>query len=514
MNRNFSLWVPLGALLMAAAAAASFVHQIDEVRQEARGTFASRNALVQKYVTLTKAELEVMSLLLQQAYDAPAAPATQALLQPGLHAHDDVWELRLPLERDAAGHGAAVVTGPSALPLSAQQSREIVAVANMAPQVRTTFKYFPDVYRLFYVSADRFLYLASNGNQEHVHFSPDLYQRGYWLAGAPERNPEGRSFLYGPYEDAGGRGTVVTFVQPVYDQRQFIGVLGLDLGVDKLQQLATVGHAAGDSLLIGDDDRVIWGPASGSSAPDRVVRAPAVRGGADWQHDVHGISWLSNAVGKDGLWLVHRLERGELLRAAAYRSADTWLILLLSGGFMVLALRLRRALNEVERLTEIDPLTQLLNRRGFYHKVRTLLPVMQRRHCALAVVVFDIDHFKKINDVHGHAMGDEVLKALGAQLTQALRASDVLCRWGGEEFVALLVVNPSDDAATVATAIAQRLREQGGTTRIGPDGPAITLSGGLARLREGEEVDSAIARADACLYRAKEGGRNQLVAEA
>lgn len=507
LRRPAFFWIATGGVVMLLAAAASFVHQLREVQLQAEHNFSSRTALVQKFVTLNLDKLEVMSLLLRQHYHAPPAPGATAL--PATQPHGALWEIQLPLVLPGTDEGdaqrTAVVTGPMPQQPSPQQQREILAAAAMAPQIRSAFKYDPDVFRLYYLSAQKFLYLASRSGDEHVHFSEALYQRRYWSAAGPGNNPARRTVLHGPYPDAGGLGMVVTFAQPVHDGDRFLGIVALDLGVDKLQRLTTVGRSAGSSLLIDASEGLVTSAAD--MTPGQPVRAPLPDGTLRWQKDSDGTRWLHSQVAKDDLSLVHRLPRNTLYAAAAARSVDTWIILLLSGGLFVLALRLRRAVSEVQRLTQIDPLTQVLNRRGLQQQSRALLALARRKRLAVALAIYDIDHFKKINDTYGHPIGDEVLKQLGKNLQAGLRKSDLFCRWGGEEFVLLMVLDVPENASVVA----ERMRQIAQQARIPTDGSGITLSAGVVVLADGESIDAAVTRADQHLYAAKAAGRNRIV---
>jgi len=168
---------------------------------------------------------------------------------------------------------------------------------------------------------------------------------------------------------------------------------------------------------------------------------------------------------------------------------------------------------DVERLrhlSETDPLTGLLNRRAFVGSAERQVAFARRYGRGLAVVVADIDHFKKVNDTHGHAAGDAVIKAVAARLQAAARDTDLVARFGGEEFVVLLM--ESDIAA--ATAYAERVRS------IIQDNPValedsrtipVTLSLGCTILHgEDRDVQDAIDRADGALYAAKTSGRNRV----
>lgn len=150
-----------------------------------------------------------------------------------------------------------------------------------------------------------------------------------------------------------------------------------------------------------------------------------------------------------------------------------------------------------------DPLTNVHNRRGLDDAINAQLAMMARYHSAFSIALFDIDHFKQINDELGHLHGDRVLRDLAGLFDDSIRETDLIARYGGEEFV---VVMPHTDAAG-AGVFAERLR-----ARV-EDQLAITVSGGVAEARLGDCQEDLIARADAALYEAKADGRNRVFAD-
>ncbi|NUP08627.1 MAG: diguanylate cyclase [Polyangiaceae bacterium] len=160
----------------------------------------------------------------------------------------------------------------------------------------------------------------------------------------------------------------------------------------------------------------------------------------------------------------------------------------------------------ISELARTDTLTGLPNRRVLDEELLRQLEFSKRRKRALTAVVIDLDHFKSINDNFGHAMGDQVLRAVGACLASRVRKYDVAARYGGEEFALLLPDTLRDDGA----AVAERIRASISTISI-PDFPRpITASLGVATLLDGENGTELFGRADAALYRAKAGGRNRV----
>ena len=178
-------------------------------------------------------------------------------------------------------------------------------------------------------------------------------------------------------------------------------------------------------------------------------------------------------------------------------------------GFTLL--QFERLHRQIEHLSSTDPLTGAVNRRGLMRHLERTWGVARQEGRPISLAIFDLDHFKKINDTCGHAMGDAVLVGFVARVQSCTRATDVLARWGGEEFVLLM---PGTDPAQ-AMQIAERVRAAVAASPLADGGPLVTVSGGVtgtltlpAELRQDQFID----RADAGLYRAKQR-RNCMVAE-
>ena len=150
-----------------------------------------------------------------------------------------------------------------------------------------------------------------------------------------------------------------------------------------------------------------------------------------------------------------------------------------------------------------DALTGLFNRRKFNDLCAAEIARSARYGTPLALIMVDIDHFKRVNDVHGHLVGDRALVEVARVLSERMRASDALCRWGGEEF---MILAPHLDLAS-AVLMADKLRAAVAGTDFGVAG-RMTCSFGVATLKDGERAIDLILHADTCLYRAKRTGRN------
>ncbi|MEP6505206.1 MAG: GGDEF domain-containing protein [Betaproteobacteria bacterium] len=175
--------------------------------------------------------------------------------------------------------------------------------------------------------------------------------------------------------------------------------------------------------------------------------------------------------------------------------------------------QLTLSLARIQELASHDDLTGAFNRRHF---MELLLDERERSHRTrqpYSVALFDLDHFKAINDRHGHAAGDAVLRDFCTLMQAHMRVTDRFARWGGEEFVLLMPVTTPVESASLAV---ERIRgavaahDWSTTTTLAAD-ERVTVSAGVATSVAGESVEALIARADAALYQAKDGGRNRYV---
>ena len=170
---------------------------------------------------------------------------------------------------------------------------------------------------------------------------------------------------------------------------------------------------------------------------------------------------------------------------------------------------LEEALQRISQLATHDELTGLANRR---HRVTLLGECRERQRrdgTSLSIAMLDIDHFKVINDRHGHAAGDAVLKAFAKSAQRVLRTTDVLARWGGEEFLLLLPGAITEQAQRTT----ERLRAAVGETSLDDIavGMKVTFSAGLTACGVDEAIDACVERADRAMYSAKAKGRDRSV---
>ncbi|MCD4774945.1 MAG: GGDEF domain-containing protein [Candidatus Aegiribacteria sp.] len=181
-------------------------------------------------------------------------------------------------------------------------------------------------------------------------------------------------------------------------------------------------------------------------------------------------------------------------------------------GFIVFFLMATHAINshlaKEESSARTDPLTGMLNRRGFLELSRLVVSIAERSARSFSIIMIDLDHFKRVNDKFGHAMGDRVLQEIASILLRGVRDQDILARWGGEEVIVLL----PDTGVNGANALGEKIRTSVEELETWHDETRIcvTLSLGISQYHRGEPLTDTIQRADNALYRAKSSGRNRV----
>jgi diguanylate cyclase (GGDEF)-like protein len=173
--------------------------------------------------------------------------------------------------------------------------------------------------------------------------------------------------------------------------------------------------------------------------------------------------------------------------------------------------QLADTLDQVQRLASRDELTRALNRRSLVSALERERSRAERSGAPFCIAMIDLDHFKRVNDTFGHAAGDAVLRSVAETVHETMRMTDVFGRYGGEEFLLILVGTPPRTAQEAVERV--RLAIEGRDWRSVVPDATVTMSAGIAGFRKGETVEQLLHRADLALYQAKKSGRNRIVVE-
>ncbi|MCF8197816.1 MAG: diguanylate cyclase [Sulfuritalea sp.] len=309
----------------------------------------------------------------------------------------------------------------------------------------------------------------------------------------------------------------------VYDfSGNYIGATGIGLTVDAVRRLITDYQQRFQRTIYFVDARgqvVVFGNQTGRaqdlrSAPglgplvDHILqkKTGSFQFAANGANHILHVNYLPELK-----WYLFVEQNEDVALAGIRRTLYFNLAISLAVTLIVLFLThrvLSRYQRGIEEMAATDKLTGLLNRHAFTILIDKLIAEYRRTPQPIAMLLADIDHFKEINDRHGHVVGDQVLSAVAGHLTGGLRKSDIAVRWGGEEF--LLVLRNCDHAE--AYRIAENLRQKLAETPIRADGRQVpvTISIGISEYGGAESPDLTVNRADAALYAAKNGGRNRV----
>ena len=386
---------------------------------------------------------------------------------------------------------------------------EVSSALTLDSAFRAAMNNFPELKWVYYTSANGFIFVAPSVGIDGFQFSYDLYKKEFWLSAAPQGNPTRASVISDVYEDAAGKGLMITCSEPIWVHDTFYGVVSLDIGLDTMQKmLAAEVQIPGESQIVSDNGKLVaalkpFKLGERLRLPDNFLQSEETQLTAD------NTFLIALPLGAGGLWLTLHLPQTSVDLKAALRALPYWIIVVFIVVLAYLLMRLRESMKEVSRLATTDALTGTLNRRGFAFEATVLLAHCRRRDKSVCLLVLDIDSFKSVNDRYGHTVGDKALKFVADALRDLVRDEDLICRFGGDEF---LVLFPETDLAQ-AEVIAERIRVFIEATVIDPESNCqVTVSIGCTKISIDEDLARAIARGDDALYVAKDKGRNRVVA--
>lgn len=310
--------------------------------------------------------------------------------------------------------------------------------------------------------------------------------------------------------------------------REFSSTLAAHSELDQvcrnaLDQLRHLGGAEGGALLVDMDGELAIGAAAGLVQPETLlgnaVVADALRDGVSRRLDApHGVAIdaVVTAFPVRSIVVLPLVFKNipvgvGLVASSTLITDETVRLLELLRPLLAVAVNNALTHERVQRLATIDPLTGVYNRRFGLARLHEEWKRTIRTELPLAVAMLDIDHFKAINDTYGHAVGDRVLVATAKAVRRALREGDVLVRYGGEEFLILLLGGSLEDGAVVG----ERIRRAIGETVVqdGDQAIRVTASLGIASTTHAEATaeEDLVRLADAALYEAKAAGRDRIV---
>lgn len=402
------------------------------------------------------------------------------------------------------------LTGKGPIPESGPARTEMNMTLSYLDFFSEFYNKLPGATWIYYTSENDYIYLYPQVPDE-FRYTDALKNVAFYTVATPESDPSRAAVWSHVYLDEAGEGFMVTLSSPIYDEDEFWGVLSLDLTTETL-----------GNLLVGSYDAFVI---------DRAGCVIAAGQAPDFSKGVESLSGLLD-VPANSVQYVQEMESGTVERigtryyykydftAAPWtlvmtaptteivgKAAMSSLPVLIIGFLLFIAIReaenRRNAEEKATKLAITDQLTGLNNRCYLDAAIEKYFQSSDRYSEALSVITFDLDHFKYVNDIWGHDIGDEVLKMTSETAKNLLRESDSIFRLGGEEFLVLLPRTDREGAFQVAEKIRKALEG-----KPHPAAGVTTASFGIAEKVKGEAYSNLYRRADEALYMAKEGGRN------
>ena len=377
---------------------------------------------------------------------------------------------------------------------------ELTAVLSIDSQFETISKYVNESIWSYYTSKSNFMYLSPAHKIKDFQFNKELYNKPFWSQAKPSVNKEHRQIISEVYMDGAGKGMMITISNPIFIHDKFKGVISIDLGIKELRSLLNLEqNTIGKSYLVDENKQL-------NINIEENIYIESLDSKGVWEENNGEFSY-SIPVVEDELYIVHKLQKLELYKSAFLSS------LIINGMLFTIAIViyfsffLYKSAKKNKELMQLDSLTKLYNRRGFYTLIEPIFAYLQRMDKNYSVIIVDIDFFKKVNDTYGHKIGDEVIQSI-SHILRSLNRKDTLCaRWGGEEFLVFV----QDVDSKITQTITTRIHNSINSIKHSQKNLTITVSIGTCTSDTSEDFETVFSKADEALYRAKETGRNKTI---
>ncbi len=445
-----------------------------------------------------------------------------------LHTIKDKFDLNLSKEVHSINRdefaldkkGMSNLTGHGGLKRSEEILREMELSLALNEQFKVANQLNKDYEWIYYISKYKFLtmYPYIDSSKYIWHYENSL--KAVWQLALPENNPKRELFFTPLYVDGAGKGLMVTIGKPVYENNDFKGTLDVDITVKALSQFLDRHNLhKGTYVLVNQEDQII--AASGlngfktdtvftvddllpSDIIDQIKKSKekiSVSKYYLYQNDLEIASWK----------LYYYKERFSVYSHSFLYLFFIFFIILLLFRLKHLMMNLDQSNKKLEKLASLDPMTELYNKRYFSDISEKVFLSAKTDDHSFTLIILDIDNFKKINDTYGHLAGDKIIIDASDILKKSLRSNDVICRYGGEEFIILLDNVKLENAIKIAEKIRQKMEH----SKVKLDENRVlnyTTSFGVTHFKAKEDItmQDVILRADKALYKAKELGKNRI----
>lgn len=502
----------------------SLIHQFE-------GTASSKEALINQYIELSDNFIDFMTMYGNTYFQQGPKEDSELFNYLQSNPANNTYNL------DAVGRTkyqdkAGNLSGAGSIPESGINREEM----NLAFQYNQFFydfyKRLPDLAWVSYVSRNSFVNMYPWVASDQFAFSEDLKNSGFYKNVTPQNDPLRIPSWSPVYMDSIGKGLAVTLSSPVYDRDMFKGVVSLNFSNVRLSELIDSEY---ESYLVDSTDSVIATSHKKTVGPAVTSLSALLRYS---QLDVEQIKKLTKGKAQRvGLYYVYSVDFDRapwrmffivpvaliVIQSAFFTLPILFMCILFYLTFLQVEKRkrteglLRNSLMEIKSYQNLlenaalyDFLTNTYNRRGLNESFLKIIAMNESTRTPISFLMGDIDHFKQFNDTFGHAAGDKVLIEISRLIKESIDENDVVCRWGGEEFLIMLVGRTYDEALKIAEIIRKKIEDEVIPWENG-EGLKVSMTFGAAEHNHEEDIKLSINKADTALYMGKEKGRNQVV---
>lgn len=398
------------------------------------------------------------------------------------------------------------LTGIGSIPAkTSMAAKEMSMAVSLTPLFQVVIQRDPDTPWVYYTSANGFMYLFPKVSQDEFFFSSEIFQTEFFHGITPEANPDRKIYWSPKYLDLAGKGYMVTVSAPVYKDNLFLGGLSIDISLEKLDWLLQRYKYPISVAYLVDSTGALLINTPGFLNDPGIIKLPS------GESQQFGDYYATRVALENNSWsIVIQTPYNTLLRVALQEAAGWGSLVFLLSFCMILIIKLNRSVDEITRLSSIDSLTGLYNRRQFDIIAPMSLSVSARNKSAVAFLIYDLDDFKRLNDTYGHQKGDYVLTEVSRTIKSIFeRKSDLIFRVGGEEFVLMATASSKESLQKMADDLCRAIYDLKIPNRNATI-PFVTISiGGVFASNSNESVDEIYRIADKALYQSKINGKNR-----
>lgn len=510
----------------------SFYGQYFGLKREMQSTAQAKEAFINRYIDLSKGFIDMVAIYSNDFFQHNRI--NDSALYNRLEYNNGTYTYNLDIiggtkDQETAGN----LTGMGSIPDTGVYRDEINLALELNQQFSSIYNKLPDIAWLYYTSNNNFINIYPWVSSTDFVFKEDLKAEKFFTYVTPEKNPSRESVWTPVYLDHAGKGLMVTLSSPVYCCDDFMGAVSLDITNIQLSEMIRSDY---EIYIIDETDSVLANSMNFKYDKDVPKLNALLNTSLDNVEEMKkmepgilersGNYYIYSACMNNAPWRMFVRIPVMLVIGKAALITFPILVICMLLLFMVFEVekrksteaQLRTSLEEItsfhtllDNAAKYDFLTSTVNRRGLEeifnnnikpHSTTTQVPV--------GIIIGDIDFFKEINDTFGHSAGDKVLIEFANLMKKNKGPNDVVCRWGGEEFVIVLVNKTYDQVMQFA----ENLRKQIESTVISWNdatelGATMTL--GVAEYQADTTLESTISQADVALYAGKRNGRNQVV---